>query len=131
MAFVTWLSTLKSEEDMIPKNKNTYSSIRKILITLPIFGFFLLLCHAGYASELDFAWGPPAQTDSSRIGGYYVYWGNESRNYAARTHLGDVNETTIKELIEGNTYFFAVTCYYKGSPEEESGFSNEAIKTVN
>jgi hypothetical protein len=93
-----------------------------------VFGFFLLQCHVADASELRFAWDIPENPD--QIGGYYIYWGVESRNYVKRVHLGKVYEATVKELDGGNDYYFAVTCYQTGAPDIESDFSNEVVATI-
>jgi hypothetical protein len=116
---------------MIPKYKNAYALLFKILTLLLLFGFFLFQGYVADAySELKFAWSPPEGTNPEDIGGYYLYWGNASKNYVERTHLGKVYEGTVTELVEGNKYYFAVTCYYKDKPEEESIFSNEVAKTI-
>jgi hypothetical protein len=62
-------------------NKKLYALLLRILTLLPIFGFFLLQCYVVDAAELKIAWDPPAETNPNDIGGYYFYWGNESRSY--------------------------------------------------
>ena len=115
---------------MISKDKNPYASLFKILTILSLFGFFLLQGYGVDAADLKFSWEPPAGVNPDHIGGYYIYWGTESKNYVKRVHIGKVYEATIKELIEGNTYYFAVTSYYIGAPDIESDFSNEIAKTI-
>jgi hypothetical protein len=80
---------------MIQKNKNSYSLLFKILTLLPLFGFFLLQCYVVNAEELNFAWEPPPETNPDDIGGYYLYWGNKSKSYVNRAHVGNVYEGTI------------------------------------
>jgi len=107
-----------------------HNSQLKILTIFILFTFFLLKCYVVNASELSFVWTPPPEFQLKAIGGYYIYWGNESRNYVNRVRLGNVYETTVKELVEGKTYYFAVTSYNISDPDDESNFSDEAAVTI-
>lgn len=115
---------------MTLKNKKPYSLLFRFLTIMFVFGFSLLQCYVVNAADLKFTWEPPENTNPDHIGGYFFYWGTESQNYVNRVHLGNVYETTVKDLIEGNTYYFALTSYYIGAPDIESDFSTEIVKTI-
>ena len=62
-----------------------------------------------------------AVADSSVLG-YKVYWGTESGQYEANADAGPNPTYTVKGLIPGQTYFFAVSAYNSGG---ESALSAE------
>lgn len=115
---------------MILNSQNFNWLIFKFLTISLLYVLVLLPCHNADASELKLSWGPPEGTNPDHIGGYYIYWGNESRNYVKQVHIGKVYETTINEVVEGNTYYCAVTSYYIGAPDIESDYSNEVVATI-
>jgi hypothetical protein len=60
--------------------------------------------------------------------GYKVYYGVASRTYTNIVDVGDVTNTTISGLVEGTTYYFAVTAY--NILGMESDYSAEVSYTV-
>jgi len=77
------------------------------------------------AMSTTLQWNP--NTDPS-IAGYNVYYGSASRNYTNVINVGAVTSTTVDGLVEGQTYYFAVTAYtFDG---EESDYSNEFVFLV-
>ena len=71
-------------------------------------------------TDIRLAWDFNSEPD---LAGYKLYLGNSSRNYTQVIDLGMTNQYTIRDLIDGTVYFFALTAYnQKGL---ESGFSNE------
>jgi len=86
----------------------------------------LLACSLARAvSGVSLDWNP--NPDSS-IAGYNVYYGNASRSYTSVTNVGSSTNTLVGGLVEGQTYYFAVTAYtYDG---EESDYSDEFVYLV-
>jgi hypothetical protein len=66
-------------------------------------------------------------TDPSIVG-YNVYYGGESRSYTNVLSVGNLNNAMIPGLVEGKTYYFAVTAY--NASGEESDYSNETTFIV-
>lgn len=64
-----------------------------------------------------------SQNTESDLAGYKVYHGTESRLYDTSVDAGMVTSEEIGGLIEGVTYYFAVTAYNAGGVE--SYFSEE------
>ncbi len=61
------------------------------------------------------------------LAGYYVYYGDFSRNYTTRIDVGKVLTFRMDDLRPG-LYFFAVTAY--DSSGNQSLFSNEVSKGI-
>ena len=68
------------------------------------------------------AWDANTEPD---ISGYKVYFGIESGNYTDSIDVGNITTATIDSLIEGMTYYFAVTAYNEAGLE--SDYSNEVV----
>jgi len=82
------------------------------------------------AGQVTLRWDANTESD---LAGYYVYMGTRSGAYAQRVDVSLTNtpnapEVTIGDLVEGSTYFFAVTAYDLAG--NESGFSNEVMQTI-
>ena len=77
------------------------------------------------AGSLALAWDP---VNDPRVAGYKVHYGTASGNYTAQRDVGKVTTSTIPNLVDGATYYFAVTVY-DGSLVQ-SGFSNEVVGAV-
>lgn len=72
-----------------------------------------------------------ASTDG-RVRGYRVYYGSKSGIYDQTKGAGLSTSTTsyvVGSLVEGQTYFFAVTSY--DTDGNESDYSGEVSKVVN
>lgn len=97
--------------------------------TLFIMCVFWLCCsRVMLAAEVDLAWNPNTESD---LAGYKVYYGPTTGNYDNVNDVGDVgSETTytIKDLVEGQTYYIAVTAY--DTSNNESGYSVEVVYAV-
>lgn len=62
------------------------------------------------------------------IAGYNVYFGGASGSYTNEIGVGNSTNTVVNGLVEGRTYFFAVTAYtFDGA---ESDFSAEYVYLV-
>ena len=76
-------------------------------------------------SSVTLAWDP---SPDSAIGGYRLYEGAASRTYTNVIDVGNVTTATVTGLVDGVTYFFAVTAYDTNGLE--SDFSGEISYTV-
>ena len=82
------------------------------------------------SGSITLAWDTPINSDGTpvvNVAGYNVHYGTSSGNYDKKVNTGTQTTCTINGLVPG-TYYLAVTCY--DSSGNESGFSNEASKTV-
>jgi len=75
--------------------------------------------------SVTLAWNP---SPSSGITGYRLYVGPASRVYTNCIVVGNVTTNRVADLVNGATYFFAVTAY--DADNAESDFSNEISYTV-
>jgi hypothetical protein len=73
-----------------------------------------------FAAQVTLRWDISTADD---IAGYKIYYGNSSRNYNSFVDVGNQTSYTISDLVDGNTYFIAVTAYDING--NESGFSKE------
>lgn len=62
------------------------------------------------------------------VAGYMVYYGQASGSYASKVDAGMQTNLVLSNLVDGRTYYYAVTAY--DASRIESGFSNEASATV-
>lgn len=84
--------------------------------------FFLLMFQtlSWGGQSVTLAWDPNSETD---LAGYIVYWGSASRNYTNAVNVGNVTTNTVSGLMDGVSYYFAVTAYNTNGLE--SDFSDE------
>jgi hypothetical protein len=87
--------------------------------------FFTLLHSPVQAGQsVTLAWNPSADTN---VTGYFVYGGVASQNYTNKVDAGNGTNATISGLVEGTTYFFAVTAYnilgLESIPSNEASYS--------
>jgi hypothetical protein len=61
------------------------------------------------------------------VSGYRLYWGPAARKYTNSVNVGNLTTATLSNLVDGATYFFAVTDY--NSSGLESDYFNEVIYT--
>jgi len=82
----------------------------------------LLGCVVAKASLVSIQWTP--NTDPS-VAGYNVYYGGSSRNYTnVLSTANNSSAVTVGGLVEGQTYYFAVTAF--DAFGDESDLSDEA-----
>src|ERR1022692_2237899 len=104
--------------------------VRDVVLRVVV-GFLLGGClifaqpNAFAIQSVSLAWDPSPDTN---VVGYKVYYGVASRTYTNIVDVGDVTNTTISGLVEGTTYYFAVTAY--NILGMESDFSAEVSYTV-
>ncbi|HRF64106.1 MAG TPA: PKD domain-containing protein [Candidatus Competibacter sp.] len=77
-----------------------------------------------FAGQVNLAWN----ASTSTVSGYKVYYGTASGNYASNVNVGNATTSTVSNLTDGSTYYFAVKAY--DSAGNESGFSNEVSQTM-
>ncbi len=77
------------------------------------------------SQSVTLAWDPVTNAD---IAGYNVYYGSASQTYTNITSVGNVTNATISGLVEGATYYFALTSL--STSGLESAFSAEISYTV-
>ena len=68
-------------------------------------------------------------SSSSNVGGYKIYYGVSSTNYAYSLDVGDQLTFALSGLEPGKVYYFGVTAY-DSSRAQESGFSNQVEALV-
>lgn len=98
--------------------------IRCLLGWLSILAF--LFSTNVFAGQVNLAWN--ASTSTSTVSGYKVYYGTASGNYASNVNVGNATTSTVSNLTDGSTYYFAVKAYDNAG--NESGFSNEVSQTM-
>ncbi|HHP7235166.1 MAG TPA: fibronectin type III domain-containing protein [Desulfobacterales bacterium] len=78
-----------------------------------------------HAVGCTLAWDPNAESD---LAGYKVYYGKSSGIYSNNFDVGEQTYCEIRNLVEGQTYYFSVTAYdIEGN---ESTFSEEISHTI-
>src|SRR4051794_35169656 len=88
------------------------------------FGVGLVIVLAGFfactvakaVSSVSLEWSP--NTDPS-VAGYHLYFGGESRSYTNVVNAGGSVLASVDGLVEGKTYYFAVTAYDEFGDESE------------
>src|SRR5437867_4474089 len=102
-----------------------YRMSRFALISLLFTFFTATLTWSASAASVTLVWNASPGTN---IAGYNVYYGVASRTYTNKVNVGNATNATVSGLIEGTTYYFAVTAY--DSNGLESDYSNEMSYTV-
>jgi hypothetical protein len=121
-SFLLFWATMLSSPLRPIRGKRT--SKRAILIGLAI----LCMSHAVStwgAVSVTVLWDANTETN---LAGYKVHYGVASRSYGNTSDVGNITNATVSGLIEGTTYFFAVTAY--DTSNLESDYSDEVFYTV-
>ncbi len=87
---------------------------------------FFLFPGQSNSAQVNLAWDPGDQSVAAGnpvVAGYKVHYGIASRNYPSTIEVGNTTSTTVPNLQDGVTYYFAVTAY--DSSGRESPYSNE------
>ena len=87
--------------------------------------FFLATANT-FAGEANLAWDPPDVP--TEVVGYKVYYGTASGVYPQSIDVGNMTSYTVSNLIDGQSYYFAVTTY--NALGVESYYSNEVSKLL-
>ena len=89
-------------------------------------GLILMCCFTGtvFAGQVTLAWDPSSSSD---IGGYKVVYGQSSGAYTSEVDVGKQTSSTMANLDDSKTYYFAVRAY-NADKTVESANSNEVSK---
>src|SRR5262245_46780142 len=84
--------------------------LSRIIGLSKLFGAILILepLTAAVPATVTLSWKPSTGTN---VIGYYRYFGTTSGKYTNKLDLGNVTNATVSGLVEGTTYFFAVTAH--------------------
>ena len=96
----------------------------KKLFSSIIFSLVLCFCISptnSLAGQANLAWDPP--DISTDVTGYMIHYGTASGTYSQAVDVGNTTSYTVSNLIDGQTYYFAVTAY--NAVGYESVYSNE------
>jgi len=93
--------------------------MRRILTAIIL--SFTFLAPAG-AAHLELAWNANTESD---LAGYQVYYGTAPRDYGDPIDVGNTTSWRLDGLLEGATYYIAVTAY--DEYDNESGLSGEVF----
>ena len=96
--------------------------------SLGVLTVLLALCLSGTvfgAQSLTLAWDQNSEPD---VIGYKVHYGQTSGSYTQTLDVGNATNATLSSLVEGQTYYFAVSAY--DTSALESALSNEIQFTV-
>jgi fibronectin type 3 domain-containing protein len=112
---------------------NTFSPFRKLEISclhalsfIFILAFILFISTTNvYSAQVTWVW---SQNTESDLAGYKIYIGSSSGNYNNVNDVGNQTSYATQNLVEGQTYYVAVTAY--DLLNNESGYSAEVVYTV-
>lgn len=86
--------------------------------------FLPTLVHSAPSNEVTLQWVANTETD---LAGYRLYQGTAPGTYASSIDVGNITTSTVSNLQEGETYYFAVTAYDESGnesyPSEEISIS--------
>ena len=96
------------------------SIYRKLVFSSIILLFTLVSSQFASAAQIKLAWDPSTESD---LAGYKVYYGTSSKSYGGSVDVGNVTNSTLSGLTEGQTYYIVITAY--NTSNSESGYSSE------
>ena len=111
---VIWPRLKQNEEVLVIKKLFSNIIISSVLC------FFLSPTNS-LAGQANLAWDPP--DISTDVTGYMMHYGTASGAYSQAVDVGNTTSYTVSNLIDGQTYYFAVTAY--NAVGYESVYSNE------
>lgn len=100
------------------------TSFASIIISLAL--FFSLSPANSLAGQANLAWDPPDISED--VAGYMIHYGTAPDTYSEAVDVGNTTSYTVSNLMEGQTYYFAVTAY--NAVNYESVYSNEVSTMV-
>lgn len=112
------------------KIQNKYKYLNRISALLILFLVLAFLpiprfAETANAATVTLAWDPNPEPT---VAGYRLYYGTSSGYYTNSVDVAASTRATISALIEGMTYYMAVTAY--DTSGNQSGYSNEIVYTV-
>ena len=97
--------------------------MKKLLIAAVM---FLAFTTTAWVADMTFAWDANTEPD---LAGYKVHWGLSSTiPFTDEVDVGNVLTHQLTDLVEGTTYFFAVTAY--DTEGNESAYSDILEYTI-
>jgi len=110
------------------QQKNRYlkrtSALRSLFVLLAVL-LIPLFAEPSGAATVTVAWDPNPEPT---VAGYRLYYGTSSRYYTNSVDVANATRCTISSLLEGVTYYMAVTAY--DTSGNQSGYSDEIVYTV-
>ncbi|MBK7552335.1 MAG: fibronectin type III domain-containing protein [Syntrophaceae bacterium] len=103
---------------------NRVHALLNLLIVLAIL-LFPLFAETSGAATVTLTWDPNSEPT---VAGYRLYVGTSSRHYTSSVDVANSTRATISSLIEGVTYYMAVTAYDVSG--NQSGYSDEIVYTA-
>ena len=100
-------------------------SLGKLILFASVAFSANIIAAQSWASQVTLAWD--ANTESN-IAGYILYYGTSSRNYASSVDVKNATQYTLKNLTEGQTYYFAASAYDTGN--NKSSYSSELMYRI-
>ncbi len=97
------------------------NKVYSYIIIISLVLCFFLSPTISLAGQANLAWDPP--DISTDVTGYMIHYGTASGSYSQAIDVGNTTSYTVSNLIEGHTYYFAVTAY--NAVGYESVYSNE------
>jgi len=85
----------------------------------------LVLSQRALGSSVVLGWNP--STDPTVVG-YFLYIGTASGGYSVKLDVGNYSGTTVSNLLQGRTYYFASTAYDVSG--YESPFSSPEVSAA-
>jgi hypothetical protein len=110
-----------------PYNNKRLIRIPVLLNLFLVLTFLLipLFAETSGAATVTLAWDPNPEPS---VAGYRLYLGTTPGYYTSSVDVASSTHATISSLIEGVTYYMAVTAY--DASGNQSGYSNEIVYTV-
>lgn len=115
------------KKHFINKKLNRFSALLSLPIVLAVMaGLFLpSLTATAHSATVTLAWDPNPEPT---VAGYRLYIGTSSGYYTSSVDVAASTRATVSSLIEGITYYMAVTAY--DTSGNQSGYSDEIVYTV-
>jgi len=85
-------------------------------LTISLLSLLLFNTQIGYGASINLIWNSNEEADLS---GYKIYYGTSSGNYGSPIDVGNVTSFELSGLIEGITYYMALTAYDTSNNESK------------
>ena len=105
--------------------KLTRISARLSLFVVLAVLFLFPLAETAHSATVTLAWDPNPEPT---VAGYRLYLGTSPGYYTSSVDVAAATRATVSSLIEGVTYYMAVTAY--DTSGNQSGYSDEIVYTV-
>ncbi len=117
---------MKQNDRKQHKNKKlTRISARLSLFVVLVALLLFPLAETAHPATVTLAWDPNPEPT---VAGYRLYLGTSPGYYTSSVDVAAATRATVSSLIEGVTYYMAVTAY--DTSGNQSGYSDEIVYTV-